>query len=197
MATFTVAVTLSSSSIGYQWLKNGVEIPNSNTASYTTPPAQLSDHGAKFSVLVRIPGVEKTSAEATLTVTADTTLPTVLSAGPLSGDNQVGIAFDEALDSTSATAAANYQVSGSTVTEAILHTGRIVQLNLSGTVSANFTVTVTGVKDAAGNAVASTTVNGEQTGLEAGISEVRVPIRFFQVTPLLMAAGLLRGGRRS
>ena len=168
MATFTVAVTASSSSIGYQWLKNGVEIPNSNTASYTTPPAQLSDHGAKFSVLVRIPGVEKTSAEATLTVTADTTLPTVLSAGALSGDNQVGIAFDEALDSTSATTAANYQVSGSTVTEAILHTGRIVQLNLSGTISANFTVTVTGVKDAAGNAVASTTVNGEQTGLEAG-----------------------------
>lgn len=167
VGTFNVQVTASTTSIGYQWLKNGVAIAGANSASYTIPPAQLSDDDAKYSVRVTIPGLQQVSSEATLNVIPDTTPPSVVGAGAFAGASTVAVAFDEALDPASAEAAANYKVSGATVSAVKLHAGRVAELTLAAAVGANFTVTVNGVKDLAGNSIANATATGKISDLSA------------------------------
>ena len=80
-ATFSVTATFTSPYVtapAYQWYRNGQLIPSAAAASYTTPDVSLTaDQGAKFMCSVSVPGASVTSAEATLTVTEDTTAPTV------------------------------------------------------------------------------------------------------------------------
>ncbi|MCE4555050.1 PKD domain-containing protein [Roseateles cellulosilyticus] len=71
-ATFTVAA--SGAGRTYQWQRNGIDIVGAVAASYTTNPAVLADHGARYRCVVRnniggIAGVA-TSAEAVLRVPA-------------------------------------------------------------------------------------------------------------------------------
>lgn len=49
--TFSVAAT-GTSVLSYQWLRNGVPISSTDSASYTTAPAQLVDNESEFSVVV-------------------------------------------------------------------------------------------------------------------------------------------------
>ncbi|MFT0174487.1 beta-1,3-glucanase family protein [Paraburkholderia mimosarum] len=49
--TFTV-LSAGATPIGYQWFKNGQQIPGANGYTYTTPALQQSDNGATFSVVV-------------------------------------------------------------------------------------------------------------------------------------------------
>src|SRR5206468_1178546 len=78
--------------------------------------------------------------------------------------------FDKDLDAASAETAANYKVNGAAVTSALLRTNvanevgtemNLVQLTVATALTTDFTVTVSGVKDSAGNAMASTTVSGK------------------------------------
>jgi hypothetical protein len=55
----------------YQWQRNGVDIPNTNTPSYTIASTTPADNGAKFRVVVTNTFGGATSNEATLTVTAN------------------------------------------------------------------------------------------------------------------------------
>ena len=64
-ATFSVAAD---NAIGYQWLKNGVPIPNATNTFYAIPSAQASD-AAGYSVIVSNSFSTVTSFTATLTVT--------------------------------------------------------------------------------------------------------------------------------
>ena len=68
--TFSVAAT-GQAPLSYQWQKNGANIPGAGalSASYTTPPAAISDNGATFDVVVSDPAGSVTSNKATLTVT--------------------------------------------------------------------------------------------------------------------------------
>jgi hypothetical protein len=86
------------------------------------------------------------------------------------GSTQIGVAFDEDLDPVSAAAAANYQVNGVVVTSAVVRTNvsnektnekNLVQLTVPTAVTANFALTVTGVKDLKGNPMTATTVTGK------------------------------------
>jgi len=52
----------------YQWKRNGEEIPGATTAAYLTPELTKADDGARYSCVVRVPGADATSQEATLTV---------------------------------------------------------------------------------------------------------------------------------
>ena len=55
--------------IGYQWSKNGTDIPGATNATYTTPTILSADSGSKFRVRVTYPGHSTiTSREATLKV---------------------------------------------------------------------------------------------------------------------------------
>jgi len=66
----TYSVSASGTSLLYQWLRDGAEIPGANSSSFTTPPATFTDTGASFSVLVSNAGGSVESSNASLTVTA-------------------------------------------------------------------------------------------------------------------------------
>lgn len=58
--------------LAYQWMKNGVDIPNANSSTYTITKTELTDHGAKLSVRVSNNSSSQTSNEATLSVFSNT-----------------------------------------------------------------------------------------------------------------------------
>ena len=72
--TFSVVASAggSSSGLGYQWRKNGVNISGATSASYTTPGAVWSDQNSQYSVVVTSAGGTVTSLPATLTLTLST-----------------------------------------------------------------------------------------------------------------------------
>lgn len=75
-ATFSVSAT-GTAPLSYQWQKNGANVTGANAASYTTPATAATDNGAKFDVVVSNAAGNKTSAMATLTVTAAAVGPTI------------------------------------------------------------------------------------------------------------------------
>jgi uncharacterized protein YjdB len=75
-ATFTVSAT-SSSSMTYQWHKNGTTITAATSGSYTTPATAIGDNGAKFDVVVANQYGSTISAMATLTVNPSVTLQSI------------------------------------------------------------------------------------------------------------------------
>jgi hypothetical protein len=153
--------------VTYQWQRAAkgsstfADISGATSRTYTTPLMALADDGAQFRVITKVPTLAVTSEAATVTISSDVALPTVVSAGALNGATRVGVAFSELMDQTSAQSTANYTISGATVSSAVLHYGKYVELNLAAAVSAAPTVTVKGVKDLAGNTMADATVTGE------------------------------------
>ncbi len=65
-ATFTVEATGVTT---YQWTRAGVDIPNANVASYTTPALAATDNNVAYAVKLTNPAGTTTSAAATVTVT--------------------------------------------------------------------------------------------------------------------------------
>ena len=65
-ATFTVEAT-GTTSLTYQWSRNGVDIDGAIAASYTVPSVALSDSGSTYQVTVNDISGSKTSSAATLT----------------------------------------------------------------------------------------------------------------------------------
>lgn len=176
-ATFAVTAKGASAygtTVTYQWQTAAkgssafTDIAGATLASYTTPLLAAADDGRQYRVMASVPTLSQPSDAATVTINVDKTPPTLVSAGAISGDNQVGVAFSELLDQASAETAANYQVSGATVSKATLHIGKIVRLDLAAAAPTSFTVTANGVKDAAGNPAANATVTGELSDMKAG-----------------------------
>ncbi len=83
-ATFSV-VASGTAPLTYQWKKNGTAISGATSASYTTPATVIGDNGALFSVVVTNAAGSVTSNNATLTVTAAGTAPTITALSPKSG----------------------------------------------------------------------------------------------------------------
>jgi hypothetical protein len=75
-ATFSVVVD-GTPPYSYQWKKNGTDIAGATSSSYAISRAASADNGAKFSVAITGAQGNMTSAEATLTVSADATSPTI------------------------------------------------------------------------------------------------------------------------
>jgi hypothetical protein len=172
-ATFTVGVVASpdTNAVFVQWQKNSVDIAGANGTSYTTPALAIGDTGTQYRAVVTIPGnITTNSAQAAVTVILDNVPPVVVGATAFPGSTKVGLMFDEALDPASGGTAANYTVNGAAVTSAFVRTNvaneltnekNLVQLTVATALTANFTVTVSGVKDALGNTMASTNVTGK------------------------------------
>ncbi|HEY2781906.1 MAG TPA: hypothetical protein VGI90_14080 [Steroidobacteraceae bacterium] len=72
-ATFTVTAS-GTAPLAYQWQKGTTSIAGATGASYTTPPAALSDDGATFQAVVSNSAGSVTSNSAKLTIAAGTTL---------------------------------------------------------------------------------------------------------------------------
>ena len=69
-ATFSVAAT-GEEPLTYQWQRNGIDIPGATSSSYTLAGAGSADDGARFRVVVSNAAGSVTSADATLTVSAN------------------------------------------------------------------------------------------------------------------------------
>jgi glucose/arabinose dehydrogenase len=87
-ATFTVSAS-GSAPLSFQWQRNGMNLSNGTSASYTVSNAQLSDNGAQFTAIVTNASGSATSNAATLTVT-NNTAPSVSITSPAAGSTYTG-----------------------------------------------------------------------------------------------------------
>ena len=148
--------------VAYQWLKNGQPISGATFPAYTTPKLALSDNNTKYSVTVSVPGVSTTSAEATLTVVADTfpPKPLVNALKNQAGTYDVGIGFDEDVEPVEAGKPANYSISAGTVTAFTPYKASGAVLTVSGlSAGTKYTVTVKNVADLKGNKITNATAD--------------------------------------
>ncbi|OLD52113.1 MAG: hypothetical protein AUI63_00290 [Gemmatimonadetes bacterium 13_1_40CM_2_60_3] len=175
--TFTIGATsgyigdTSSASPGlaYQWQSapsgssTFTNIPNASGSSFTTSLLKLSDSGAQFRVAMLAGDTNITSSAATLTVNPDTTPPrpvTVISVN--AAGTVVTLAFAELMDKPSAETGANYVFTPGNVAGAsasLAADGVTVTITPASALTPNVTnvLTITGVKDLAGNPVSANT----------------------------------------
>ncbi len=146
----------------YQWYSNNVLIAGATGSSYTTPQVTYPAPVMTYSVAMSVNGLPfmTTTNSATLTVIPDTTPPFVVAASSYGG-NSIGLRFDSFMDPVSTTTAANYTLTGATVTNVVLRPdGITVLLQLDQRLTgSSFTVNIDGVKDAALNPL-KTSVSG-------------------------------------
>ena len=164
--SYTFSATVSGySPYNYVWKKDGKVIAQgteliNNTFTYKVDTAQLSDSGTYTLEVTNTANGQVTtkSSSAKLNVTVDTEAPQAISAQAF--ENTVGVTFNEAVDSATATQAANYAVAGKTVTKVEQRLSDRVTLFLNSKVSngAAVDVTVKNIKDLSGN-----TMEGETT----------------------------------
>jgi len=160
-ATFT-AGALGDPPIVFQWLRNGAPIPGANSNAYTIEEVRFTDDGAMFafsaSNLVNASSVLSTNA--TLTVTPDTTPPTLanVSAGSRSSLavlDAVSLAFSEKVTAATANDLANYSLTGPGGTVPLASAvidpgGRAVFLATAPLIEGGaYTLAVSGIRDRA------------------------------------------------
>lgn len=153
--------------ISYRWYRNGTEITNaagSWLTSYSTPSlVGVGNSGEKYKVQASVSGYGTFSSEVELTVTKDITPPTIV-ANQVQVTDQVSVdmMFSELLDPATATNASNYVLEGGpTVGSLVLGAdGKTVTLVVQNVLLGdNLSLTVSGVKDLAGNSMVSQTIN--------------------------------------
>lgn len=151
-----------------QWYSNSVAIPGANLASYHVPVGALQSDTV-YSVTVSN-NLGSASASTTISVTPDTTPPTLVDAINLGNPGKdIAVIFSEPVDPATAIATANYSVNnGATVTGARLGASPdTVLLQVNGiTAGTGYTLTVNNVKDGAGNMIAANSTVALEQGLD-------------------------------
>lgn len=155
--------------LAYQWQSapsgssTFTNIPNAGAASYTTPVLALGNSGTQYRVALQAGDATTNSSIATLSVTPDTTAPRpvqVTSVNP--AGTVVTLTFDELMDTPSAQTGANYVFTPGNVAGAsaiLAANGTTVTITTASPLLPNVTntLTITAVKDLAGNTVAANT----------------------------------------
>lgn len=123
-ATFNAAATVAgapASELAFQWQRDDgaggfTNIFGASGSTYS-PNVTLADNGARFRVVAFVPGASATSSAATLTVTADTTPPRVVSATrSCANPSEIRIVFSERVQPDSAVDTFNYGIDNGAVT---------------------------------------------------------------------------------
>jgi hypothetical protein len=154
--TFSVNVVMQPP-LAFQWYENGNPISGATLATYSIPMTTLAMNGNTYSV--KINGTA--SADATLTVQADPTPPTIVSAIGSAFPQGIVVYFSKVMDAVSILNAANYSFQGQSLTvqgvEAL--SASSVLIKVSQYTSDPLTLKVDNVKDAtsAGNTIAANT----------------------------------------
>jgi hypothetical protein len=147
-AVFNVSVS-GSAPFYYQWF-HGATLVGTN-AGYTNLFVLPADGGSYFAIVSNAIN-SVTSRTATLTVTLDTTTPTVTSAW--GSPNYIVLTFNKALDPTTAAQASCYSINGLSVLTATLSPTNAAQVILTTStqqLGKLYVVTVNGVKDLLGH----------------------------------------------
>lgn len=154
-----LSVGASGDPVHYQWRRNGNPIPRAVGPKYTVDLAQTSDSGT-YTVRVFAAGQEIISAASQVTVTVDTTPPTITEVKPMASQTTVQVTFSEPVTPATANVAGNYQLSPAVaVTAAALSADgfRVTLTTAAQAVNTLYTLTVNNVRDTAGNAIAADT----------------------------------------
>ncbi len=154
-ATFTVVAT-GVAPLGYQWRKNGTEVPGATDATLTLGSVSLLDHGSMVDVIVRDTTGALTSAAVSLSVQPDNQPPQLVSATGDASLRQITLRFSERIDAGTALDSFNYAISGGIeVLNVSLGTdGMSVVLDTtSQTEDTAYTVTTSDLRDSAGNSI--------------------------------------------
>jgi hypothetical protein len=166
---FSLSVSASGTPLLYQWYKEGLgAISGATLATYSVSLAAVSDSG-NYYVVVYNPLARATSTVAHVTVNADVTAPSVLSAfsfptfdpsSQVATLDHLTVEFNEAVRGNSVSNPAQYNISGiGTPTSATFTNDRSVILTLPTALAEDtaYTVQVSGAIDLAGNTAGSTT----------------------------------------
>ncbi len=148
---FSLLVT-NQAPVTYRWLLNGTNAPGVASKSiYDVANVSMANNNQTYRCVVTNASGSITSAPAILTVTPDTTPPTLVSAVN-SGLTNVLIRFSEPVEPASATNPANYSItSGVGVSSGAFSDAQTIRLTVSPlTLNSNYTVTVNNVRDLAG-----------------------------------------------
>lgn len=163
-STIFVGPNPSTQTVLYQWYKNGVAIPGATAPTYAIARVLPADVGTTtYTVAIRSLGIADwvQSAPATLTVPADTAAPTITLASSyevatIDGltTKYLGVGFSELMDTNTLANPANYTAPGVTITGAE-PSPRERSVRLTYTGAPTGPMTVTAVKDLAGNTIAA------------------------------------------
>jgi hypothetical protein len=159
----------------YQWKRNGTNIPGATNSAYALSPVALSDNGSTFYCAITNGYGGTNSLTATLTVQADTTRPTIVSAVNLGNNNRITVLFSEPVEPASATNAANYALNLGVSVTAVRLAGdnRTVVLDTSLLGSGLiYTLTVNNVRDLA--ATPNTILPNSQAQISTTFTPVNV-----------------------
>jgi hypothetical protein len=98
--TATFSIVASGDNIGYQWQKNGSNIPNASSASYTTPMLFRADSGSSFRCVVSNTSGSVTSSPAALNVNTPRFIVTIGNNGNglTSPDGKVQVYYGDSLE---------------------------------------------------------------------------------------------------
>ena len=159
-STFLVYPSKAAIAPAYQWYRNGQPIPGATGTNYTIAVVKSADNGAKFKALVSVPGVPTFTSEVALTVTKDTTPPTVAKAAATASFTSVVVTYSEPVGA-SAEVAANYAIDqGVTISGVTRVDDFSVKLAISKLAEAKtYNLTINNVKDTAAvpNTIAANT----------------------------------------
>ncbi len=152
-ATFTVGFD-GSSPLSFQWTTNGTDIPDATNNILVLNRVHFSDNGALVRCVVsNTTPPTATSAPATLTVTRDTTVPTLVSADGSEDFTHVTVIFSEPVSQSTAQNMANYSIPPLTISSATQvaapNDNKVVLATGAQTPGATYTLTVNNVQDQA------------------------------------------------
>ena len=158
-ATFAASGIVGARLMSVAWFKGGVWQPGFDEAAARLGPFKLTDTSVTFLVSNLF---SRATITVPVTITPDTTAPTVTSARTDGTLFRVYVQFSEDVDAATATVPGNYSIPGVTVLSAKLVTPDLVVLYTAPQAEGTaYTVTVNGVKDvaAAGNTANGATAN--------------------------------------
>ncbi len=146
-ASFSV-IAAGTTPLGYQWQKNGTNIPGATSASYTTPATTTADSGSTFDVVVSNTAGTATSNAATLTVNVATYLlnasPTILSFGNVNTGSISSLAVTLTNSGNSNVTISSVSITGSGFTASGVSAGTILNTGQAATLTVNFAPTTAG-----------------------------------------------------
>ena len=160
--TATFAVTVTGTTPGYQWKKNGANIPGATSSTYTTNSTAIGDNNAVFSVVISNSEGTVTSSNATLTVSARAVKPSITT--------------QPTAQSVTAGQAASFSVAA-TGTGPLTYQWKKNGLNISGAITSAYTTPATAVAD--NNAVFAVEVSnsaGTVTSITAALTVTPAPV---------------------